>query len=84
VIERHAVSVVFRNGWHHSSGCAYEFFVAVSSRVSLLREDLSPLPLEEGKALLAAAINETSTMGGSPAFLRGVLKALKKLPAPEP
>lgn len=76
VIERYAEAVVFRDGWMHSSGCAYEFFIAWSSAVRLLREDLAPLSLEQGRSLIAQAVEESRERGVSSQFLQQVQRAL--------
>jgi hypothetical protein len=81
VIELYANEVVFREGWEHSSGCAYEFFVALQSGASTLREDLTPLSLEDGQELVRAAVEECETRGVSAEFLRGVVDALGRLAA---
>jgi hypothetical protein len=81
VIELYANEVVFRDGWQHSSGCAYEFFVALQSGASTLREDLTPLSLENGQELVRAAVEECETRGVSAEFLYGVVEALGELAA---
>lgn len=78
VIERYADVVVFRDGWQHSSGCAYEFFAACTSGSQLFREDLTPLAREEGRVLLADAVDENRARGISGEFLQRVLKALSE------
>lgn len=77
VIEEYCEVVVFRDGWEHSSGCAYEFHVAVASNAHLVREDLTPLPMAAGRSLLLGATDEARRSGRSTAFLEGVLNALK-------
>jgi hypothetical protein len=81
VIELYANEVVFRDGWQHSSGCAYEFFVALRSGASTLHGDLTPLSLEDGQKLVRAAVEECETRGVSAEFLRGVVEALGELAA---
>ena len=81
VIELYANEVVFRDAWQHSSGCAYEFFVALQSGASTIREDLTPLSLEDGQALVRAAVEECETRGVSAEFLRGVVEALGEVAA---
>jgi hypothetical protein len=76
VIGRYAEAVVFREGWHYSSGCAYEFLVACATGSRLLREDLTPLTVKEGQRLLRQSIEESAGRGVSPAFLEGVRDAL--------
>jgi hypothetical protein len=78
VIERYAETVVFRNGWQYSSGCAYEFLIACGAGARVLREDLAPLTIREGLALLRAAINECEARGDAPTFLEAVAGALEE------
>lgn len=82
VIEQYAEAVVFRDGWQYSSGCAYEFLAAFRSGTRLLREDLSPLAVEYGHALVEQAIEESQLRGVPPRFLQGVLKALATTAGP--
>jgi hypothetical protein len=56
VIERYVDTVVFLDGWEFSSGCAQEFLAAVRAGARLLREDLTPLRLDEGERLIRNAI----------------------------
>lgn len=76
VIERYAEMLVFRAGWQYSSGCAYEFLVAIQSGARVLREDLTPLTVDEGLALLRAAIDDCKARGETPSFLNQVSDAL--------
>jgi hypothetical protein len=77
-IERYADTVVFREGWQFSSGCSYEFLVACLSRAETLREDLTPLSLDEGRSLIASAIAETPE-GKALTFLKEVYQGLDSL-----
>jgi len=83
VIERLADRVVFREGWQYSSGCAYEFLVAYTSGARLLRENLVPLTVEEGRSLIRDAVNETRDRGASSQFLSRVHEALRKPARPK-
>jgi hypothetical protein len=76
VIELYAAVVVFRDGWMFSSGCVYEFFVAWSSRAQLLSEDFAPLSVDQGRSLIAEALEVTREKGASTDFLGAVLDAL--------
>ncbi len=82
VIQRYAEAVVFRNGWQYSSGCAYEFLVSHTSGGRLLREDLTPLTLEEGLSLIGRAIQEARMRGASGEFLQQVREALEEAATP--
>jgi hypothetical protein len=76
VIERYARAVVFRDGWEHSSGCAYEFLVAHDTGARVLRDDLTPLSREEGRELLSVAAAENEAHGVPADFLKQVVDAL--------
>lgn len=76
VIEHYAGSVVFRAGWEYSSGCSFEFLAAVQGGAELLDENLKPLPVEEGRRLLQAAIQDNRSQGHPTSFLESVLAAL--------
>jgi len=78
VIVRYASEVVFRDGWEHSSGCTYEFFVAVESGARTLRPDLTPLPLEAGVQAILAAIESNESQGRDVAFLQSVVGELRR------
>jgi hypothetical protein len=80
VIEGYAEAVVFRNGWMHSSGCAYEFFVAYSAGIRLLNGDLTPLSLALGRSLIAMAASEAREKGARSEFLQQVVRALDSRP----
>lgn len=82
VIEEYAETVVFRDGWQYSSGCAYEFLAARSSGARLVREDLSLVGVEEGHALLAEAIEESLARGVPSTFLQRVADAVAATVAP--
>jgi len=75
IIQRYVETVVFRDGWQHSNGCAWEFLTAWAARCLLLREDLSPMSVQDGRSLLEASAAEQPP-GASKAFLTAVLKAL--------
>lgn len=83
VIEEFAEAVVFRDGWMYSSGCAYEFFVALSSRVHVLAESLSPLTLEQGRALIAEAAEQSRRGGVTSQFLEEIHQALISFAPPD-
>jgi hypothetical protein len=76
VIQQFVEAVVFRPGWQHSSGCAYEFLVASESGARLLNADLAPLSIQEGRGMIAHAVDETRMRGSVSPFLEGVLQAL--------
>ncbi len=75
VIKRYVATVVFRDGWEYSNGCAWELLTAYVSNCRLLRENLSPLSVPEAKAMVEDAVAEPRTDSGG-TFLKSVLTAL--------
>ena len=75
VIEEYVETIVFRDGWQHSNGCAWEFLTAYLANCKLLREDLTPLAVREGQSLLEGAVAAAS-QGPMSGFLVSVLEAL--------
>ena len=76
VIKRYCDTVVFRDGWQYSSGCAYEFLVGEKSGARLLRQDMSRLEQDEAVRLIGGAIQEVEKHGVSADFLREVRLSL--------
>jgi hypothetical protein len=80
VIEQHAGTVVFIDGWQYSNGCSYEFLVSYQSSNHhcplVLDENLKPLTLEKGLMLMRAAIIEMREAGLSTEFLERVAERL--------
>lgn len=60
-IERHARAVVFMPHWEYSTGSAHEFAFAVQHGVPAETLSGVPIRLEDGIALLAAAIRDLET-----------------------
>jgi len=75
VIERYVSTVVFRDGWQHSNGCAWELLTAYVADRRLLREDLSPLGIAEAQTLVETAISAVGERQAT-AFLVAVFDAL--------
>jgi hypothetical protein len=75
VIERYVATIVFRNGWQHSNGCAWELLTAYLADCRLLCEDLSPLEIAKARSLLETVVM-ASGEGPPSAFLVAVLRAL--------
>ncbi|SRR6266705_68480 len=80
VIEGFAGTVIFREGWEYSSGCAYEFLVARKSAAATLKEDLEPLDFGVARSLIERAVKEGGAKGYSAGFLRMVGESLDSLP----
>lgn len=55
LIERHASSVIFVEGWQYSIGCAFEFERAVLNQIPALAVDGKSISMDDGIELLTAA-----------------------------
>lgn len=69
--------VVFGRDWQYSNGCAFEFAVAVDAGLPVFAEDGTPISLEQGRALIAAAVAAVEADGFDAADLR---QSLARLP----
>lgn len=78
VIQDYCYEVIFREGWQYSSGCSYEFLVAVKKGIPMFTERLQPLVVAEGIELLGRAAVETEEQRASAAFLAAVRHELLK------
>jgi hypothetical protein len=78
VIERYVESVIFRDGWMYSNGCAYEFFVGHSTGARLLTEELKALSLDQGRELLRESIQESRKRNAPPGILADIVAALSE------
>jgi hypothetical protein len=76
VIRRFVETVIFRDGWQYSSGCAYEFFVAKRAGLRTLNQDMALLDLEAGRDLIKNALAQIQDASASSEFLRDVHTAL--------
>ena len=76
VIKRYVGRVFFVDGWEYSSGCAYEFWVAVGSGIVTLSTRGEPISPAEGARLMRAAVREIQAIGAPSEFLSQVLFAL--------
>jgi hypothetical protein len=77
VIEQFSECVVFRDGWHLSSGCSWEFLVAIRAGVITLDESLAPLGVKDGVLLLRRSLTKESATNSE--FLRRVLSSLREM-----
>jgi len=75
VIEEYVSVVVLRQGWEFSSGCAYEYYVALGAGAAIVDERLDVLEPEWAASRLRLALARDS----SNLFLRGVTDAVEKL-----
>jgi hypothetical protein len=76
VIKEFVRCVVFSEGWEHSSGCSYEFLVAIQAQIETLDHRFNPLPREKGIVLLKHAIAAAQGSETDASFLQAVLDAL--------
>jgi len=76
LIAAYAARVVFLDGWENSSGCAYEYLVAIEAAAVALDERLDPLPVAEAIEKLELAAAHASQQATAP-FLRAVQSALR-------
>jgi hypothetical protein len=76
VISTYVEKVVFLEGWQYSSGCSYEFLVAIQADLETFEEHLEPLTVERAKDLLADAVRSETAKGLSPRVQEYVLAAL--------
>lgn len=74
VIQKYVATIVFRDGWQYSSGCAWEFLTGHVANCALVHEDLTSLGLDEARSLLASAV--ARSLNGK-SFLGAVLDALE-------
>ena len=68
--------VVFGRDWQYSNGCAFEFAVAMDAGLPVFDEDGTPISLEQGRALIAAAAAEIEADGFDATELRRCLARL--------
>lgn len=76
VIQDFAIAVLFRQGWEASSGCAYEFAIAVSAGLRLLEEDLRPMSASAGARRIRRHIEEADP--SNRAFLEAAVAAVEQ------
>ena len=76
VIRTRCMSVDFSEDWEYSSGCAFEFAVALDAGLPTFYADGRDLSLEEGRSRIAAAVGELEAQDLDVAPLRDVLVRL--------
>jgi len=79
VVRTRISRVVFGRDWQYSNGCAFEYGVALDAGIPVFDEDGTPVPLEKGRALIAAAAAEIEADGFDASDLR---RCLAYLPDP--
>jgi hypothetical protein len=79
VIREFADTVVFRDGWQYSSGCAYEFLVASRAGLRTLDARLRELPVASAMALIDLARRDHGDVRMSSGFLGAVVGALREI-----
>lgn len=65
----HSSLAVFIDGWEYSSGCTYEFMVAITCGIPTLDARLNPLSRDEGLRLMIQAHSELEKAGKTFKFL---------------
>jgi hypothetical protein len=78
VIRTRIKAVYFSPDWEYSSGCAFELAVALEAGLPTYYADGREMSSEDGRARIAAAIEELAAEGLDVAPLREVLGRLKK------
>ncbi len=76
VIERHASTVAFVDGWSYSIGCAHEFERAVIHRIPTIAVDENPISLDSGIDMLAQAVAALSKNKDNNAKVQGLADKL--------
>ena len=79
VIERFAARAVFLDGWHLSSGCAYEFLVTKSLGIPVKDQSLNDLTIVQGLVLAKEGRAEISSIGADTEFVDLVIGKLARL-----
>lgn len=79
VIRTRCKAVYFSEDWEYSSGCAFEFAVALDQGLPTFHADGRDMPLEEGRFRIAAAIAELEVEGLDVAPLCDILARLTAL-----
>jgi len=83
VIEEYAARVVFLDGWHESSGCAYEYAVAARCGLPTLDERLCGLEVADALPLLERAAGRATSKANA-AFLRAVASDVRGMVTNQP
>ncbi|PRY39340.1 hypothetical protein LY71_1219 [Geodermatophilus tzadiensis] len=81
LVEQHAGTVVFSEGWQFSTGCALEFVAAQRVGAELLEHTLAPLSVEDGERLLHDAIAALDAAGCDSSALGAAARELSPAPA---
>ena len=74
VIRTRCKAVWFSDDWEYSSGCAFEFAVALDAGLPTYHADGREMPLEEGRSRIAAAVAELEAEGLDVTPLRDILE----------
>jgi hypothetical protein len=72
VVRRFAGEIICFDGWQFSSGCSYEFLVAVKAGMPVKDDKLELISYERGQALIAEAIRTLRRLGANTDFLEQV------------
>ena len=72
VIEQFAQAIVFLEGWHYSSGCAYEFLTGARLGIEARTGQGDPMTAIDAIRLLRAGIADLGELGADTTFLEWV------------
>ncbi len=84
VIRTRCMAVYFSEDWEYSSGCAFEFAVALDAGLPTFRADGRELSQEEGTSRIDAAVAELEAEGLDVEPLRDILTRLAGEATPPP
>jgi hypothetical protein len=79
VIEEFVHRVVFADGWHYSSGCVFEFWIALRSGRSLHNEGGQEISPSAGLTLVQEAFQEMERLGAGNGFFQAAVENLSTL-----
>lgn len=72
VIRRFAGEIICFDGWQFSSGCSYEFLIAIKRGIPVKDDKLEPISNERGQTLIAKGIRTLRRLGANTDFLEQV------------
>lgn len=79
VIQRYARRVWLLDGWQYSSGCVFEFYVAVRDGIETVSERGCYVTRRKGTEMIDAAIADMQSAGQSVDFLQAALAAFREI-----
>ena len=79
VVRLYTGLAVFLDGWEYSSGCTYEYIVAITCGIPACNSALNPLQKEDGQRLMKEARDTLAKQGQNAPFLTKRLEQLSEL-----